>query len=74
MFFERLMMDERQPTTMIALRLPADILARLPEPSGQRTGKAGTGRAGAIVELLRRALQETQPDGGENSSPAFLSN
>ena len=67
-------MTEKQPTTMIALRLPHDILNRLPEPSGYRTGKAGTGRAGVIVELLRRALQETQPDGGENSSPAFSSN
>lgn len=61
-------------TTMITLRLPDDILARLPAPSGQRTGKAGTGRAGVIVGLLRWALQETQPDGGENSSPAFSSN
>jgi len=67
-------MRERQPTTLIALRLPNDILERLPEPSGYRTGKPGTGRGGVIVELLRRALQETQPDGGENSSPAFSSN
>lgn len=67
-------MQERQPTTLIALRLPNDILARLPEPSGGRTGKAGTGRAGVIIKLLYDALKDKQPEDGENSSPAFSSN
>lgn len=61
-------------TTLVAVRIPNDVLERLPAPIKEPTGKAGTGRAGVIVDLLRRALQETQPDGGENSSPAFSSN
>ena len=61
-------------TTLVAVRIPNDVLERLPAPIQEPTGKAGTGRGGVIVDLLRRALQETQPDGGENSSPAFSSN
>ena len=67
-------MKEKHPTTMIALRLPHDIMEQLPEPSGYRTGKSGTGRAGVIIDLLRQALRANKPDGGENSSPAFSSN
>jgi hypothetical protein len=61
-------------TTLVAVRIPNDVLERLPAPIQEPTGKAGTGRGGVIVDLLRRALQETQPDDGQNSSPAFSSN
>lgn len=69
-------MDERQPTTLISMRVPNDILAALPRASGYRTGKAGTGRNGVIVELLRWAINERnkQPDEGDALPPAFLSN
>jgi hypothetical protein len=33
----------------------------------------GVGRNGAIIEMLRKALDEKQPDDGETSSPAFSS-
>ena len=66
-------MKEKHPTTMIALRLPHDIMEQLPEPSGYRTGKSGTGRAGVIVDLLRQALKEHSPE-NESSSPGCSSN
>lgn len=44
-------------TVLINIRLPADIIARLPPPNGQR-GRAGTGRSAAIVKLLRQALND----------------
>ena len=66
-------MNSKRTTTLIALRLPDDILAQLPAPSGYRTGKSGTGRAGVIVDLLRQALKEQRPE-SESSSPAFSSN
>lgn len=65
---------KKSGTTLVAVRIPNDVLEQLPAPIKEPTGKAGTGRAAVIVDLLRRALQETQPDGGENSSPAFSSN
>jgi hypothetical protein len=34
----------------------------------------GVGRNGAIIEMLRKVLDEKQPDDGQNSSPAFSSN
>ena len=64
---------DKRTTTLIALRLPDDILAQLPAPSGYRTGKSGTGRAGVIVDLLRQALKEHSPE-NESSSPGCSSN
>ena len=66
-------MNSKRTTTLIALRLPDDILAQLPAPSGYRTGKSGTGRAGVIVDLLRQALKEHSPE-NESSSPGCSSN
>lgn len=56
-------------STLIALRIPNELLDRLPGPTGDRTGKAGTGRAGVIVNLLRKALEENRPE-SDDSSPA----
>lgn len=52
-------MNERNKKRMvlISLRLPEDIVDRLPPPNGQR-GRAGTGRSAAIVKLLRQAINE----------------
>lgn len=52
-------MNERNKKRMvlISLRLPADIIARLPPPNGRR-GRAGAGRSAAIVKLLRQALND----------------
>lgn len=47
--------NEKRRAVLISLRLPADIIARLPPPNGRR-GRAG--RSAAIVKLLRQALNE----------------
>ena len=56
-------------STLIALRIPTELLERLPGPTGERTGKLGTGRAGVIIDLLRRAMEENRPE-SDDSSPA----
>jgi hypothetical protein len=48
----------KQRTKKILLRVPHDVLEKLPPPSGNHSGKFGTGRAGAIIDLLRKGLAE----------------
>jgi hypothetical protein len=48
----------KQRTKKILLRVPHDVLEKLPPPSGNHSGKFGTGRAGVIIDLLRRGLAE----------------
>jgi hypothetical protein len=48
----------KQRTKKILLRVPHDVLEQLPPPSGNHSGKFGTGRAGAIIALLRKGLAE----------------
>lgn len=61
-------------STLITLRVPNDLLHRLPQPLAGSPGKMGVGRNGAIIEMLRKVLDEKRPDDEENSSPAFSSN
>ena len=61
-------------STLITLRIPNDLLERLPQPSAGSPGKAGVGRNGVIIQMLRKALDEKKPADDLNSSPAFSSN
>ena len=70
----KLSLRNNSNSRVISLRVPNDLYHRLPQPLTGSPGKMGVGRNGAIIEMLRKALDEKQPDGGENSSPAFSSN
>jgi hypothetical protein len=55
-------------TKRILLRVPHDVLEQLPPPSGNHSGKLGTGRAGAIIALLRKGLAEKAKQEAEAGS------
>jgi len=57
-------------TKRIMLRVPHDVLEQLPPPSGNHSGKFGTGRAGAIIALLRKGLAEQRQNAKADNRPA----
>ncbi len=52
--------EQRQPkrskSTPVTIRLRRDLYARLPVPAVMYTGKAGTGKAGYLSDVLEEAL------------------
>ncbi len=61
-------MTRNNSSTVVSLRIPNELMDKLPGAIKKRTGKTGTGRNAAIVEILRRAYENKQPE--SDSSPA----